>query len=59
MSKSFDCVLLKNELQEKLYNEINASTEKEYINELKKSIDNSKWIKSIIENKKYTVSARH
>ena len=58
MNKSFDCVSLKNELQEKLYNEINVSTEEEYIKELKKSIDNSKWIKGIIKSKKHFVSAK-
>ena len=58
MNKTFDCVSLKNELQEKLFNEINAPTEEEYIKKLKKSIDNSKWIKSIIESKKHLISTK-
>lgn len=58
MNKSFDCVSLKEELQEKLYNEINASSEKEYINKLKKLIESSKWVKSIIESKKHFVSTK-
>jgi len=47
--KTFDCVNLKNEIQEKLFNNLNSKDAKDYFEKLKKSINESIWIKDIIK----------
>lgn len=50
ITKTFDCVNLKNELQEKLYNDLEPENVKDYIEKLKESINSSKWINEIKKN---------
>lgn len=45
ITKTFDCVDMKNKIQEKLYNELQPKDSKDYIHKLKHSIENSDWIK--------------
>lgn len=52
MNKSIDCLELKNKLQKQLFNEINVSSAKEYINKLKNSINKSEWINRFIAHSK-------
>ena len=47
ITKTFDCVNMKNELQKKLYSDINPKNIKDYIKKLNESIQNSKWINEI------------
>ena len=44
ITKTFDCIKMKNELQNKLYENINPKNTIDYINKLKVSINNSQWI---------------
>jgi hypothetical protein len=47
MNKTFDCVDMKNDLQQKLYKEINPENAKDYIKKSKESINNSSWINEV------------
>ena len=45
INKIFDCVKMKNEIQEKIYNEISPKTSKEYFEKLiKRTSNNPLWL---------------
>ena len=50
-TKTLDCVQMKNHLQEELFNSLKPKDGKDYLEKLKKSIDNSLWIKQILDGK--------
>jgi len=54
-NKKFDCVKLKNELQEILYNELQSVSSEDYLKKLIKKFNQSAFLKKLKSKKRKTV----